>query len=98
MVRGNARSLAPAVLNLATNALQAATTDVDLELLARRGADGRAQIVVSDNGPGVPAHIRERIFEPFFTTRARGNGIGLAFVRSTIEAHHGSVRLADSTH
>jgi signal transduction histidine kinase len=45
----------------------------------------------------VPAQIRERIFEPFFTTRARGNGIGLAFVRSTIETHHGSVRLADST-
>jgi two-component system sensor histidine kinase FlrB len=97
MVRANAPSLVSAVLNLATNALQAATADLDLELLARRSGD-RAQIVVSDNGPGVPAQIRERIFEPFFTTRARGNGIGLAFVRSTIEAHHGSVRLADSTH
>jgi two-component system, sensor histidine kinase FlrB len=95
MVRANAPSLVSAVLNLATNALQAATTDVDLELLARRGADGRAQIVVSDNGPGVPAHIRERIFEPFFTTRARGNGIGLAIVKSVVEAHQGSVSLAD---
>jgi two-component system sensor histidine kinase FlrB len=97
MVRASAPSLVSAVLNLATNALQAATADLDLELLARRSGD-RAQIVVSDNGPGVPAQIRERIFEPFFTTRARGNGIGLAFVRSTIEAHHGSVRLADSAH
>jgi two-component system sensor histidine kinase FlrB len=96
MVRASAPSLVSAVLNLATNALQAATADLDLELLARRSGD-RAQIVVSDNGPGVPAQIRERIFEAFFTTRARGNGIGLAFVRSTIEAHHGSVRLADST-
>ena len=81
-------------LNLATNALQAATADLDLELLARRSA-GRAQIVVSDNGPGVPAQIRERIFEPFFTTRARGNGIGLAIVKSVVEAHQGSVSLAD---
>ena len=95
MVRANAPSLVSAVLNLATNALQAANADLDLELLARREAD-RAQIVVSDNGPGVPLEIRERIFEPFFTTRARGNGIGLAFVKSTIEAHHGTVRLADS--
>ena len=86
-VRANAPSLVSAVLNLATNALQAATTDLDLELLARRAAPGRAQIVVSDNGPGVPAHIRERIFEPFFTTRARGNGIGLAIVKSVVEAH-----------
>jgi two-component system sensor histidine kinase FlrB len=96
MVRANAPSLVSAVLNLATNALQAATADLDLELLARRAADGRAQIVVSDNGPGVPAQIRERIFEPFFTTRARGNGIGLAIVKSVVEAHQGSVSLADA--
>lgn len=96
-VRANAPSLVSAVLNLATNALQAATADLDLELLARRAAPDRAQIVVSDNGPGVPAHIRERIFEPFFTTRARGNGIGLAIVKSVVEAHHGSVRLAESS-
>ena len=62
-------------------------------MLARRAAGGRAQIVVSDNGPGVPAHIRERIFEPFFTTRARGNGIGLAIVKSVVEAHRGSIHL-----
>jgi two-component system sensor histidine kinase FlrB len=97
MVRANAPSLVSAVLNLATNALQAATAGLDLELLARRAADGRAQIVVSDNGPGVPAHIRERIFEPFFTTRARGNGIGLAIVKSVVEAHQGSVSLADAS-
>jgi two-component system sensor histidine kinase FlrB len=96
MVRANAPSLVSAVLNLATNALQAATADLDLELLARRAADGRAQIVVSDNGPGVPAQVRERIFEPFFTTRARGNGIGLAIVKSVVEAHQGSVSLADA--
>ena len=96
MVRANAPSLVSAVLNLATNALQAATADLDLELLARRTAGGRAQIVVSDNGPGVPAHIRERIFEPFFTTRARGNGIGLAIVKSVVEAHQGSVSLAEA--
>jgi two-component system sensor histidine kinase FlrB len=95
-VRVSAPSLVSAVLNLATNALQAATADLDLELLARRGEGGRAQIVVSDNGPGVPEHIRERIFEPFFTTRARGNGIGLAIVKSVVEAHLGSVRLANS--
>jgi two-component system sensor histidine kinase FlrB len=93
-VRANAPSLVSALLNLASNALQAAGTGLDLEFLARRGAPGRAQILVSDNGPGIPSHLRERIFEPFFTTRAQGNGIGLAIVKSVIEAHHGSVSLA----
>ncbi|HEY2676452.1 MAG TPA: ATP-binding protein [Steroidobacteraceae bacterium] len=96
MVRANAPSLVSAVLNLATNALQAATGPLALELLAQRGSSGRAQIVVTDNGPGVPAPIRGRIFEPFFTTRARGNGIGLSIVKSVVDAHSGTVYLADS--
>ena len=95
-IRANAPSLVSAVLNLATNALQAAPANLDLELLARRSGEGRAQIVVSDNGPGVPLELRDRIFEPFFTTRARGNGIGLAIVKSVVEAHQGSVSLAAS--
>jgi two-component system sensor histidine kinase FlrB len=95
-VRANAPSLVSAILNLATNALQAASADLNLELLARRSESGGAQIVVSDNGPGIPAAIRERIFEPFFTTRTRGNGIGLSIVKSVVEAHRGSVHLAES--
>ena len=95
-VRANAPSLVSAVLNLATNALQAAPAELDLELLARRGDDGRAQIIVSDNGPGIAAPIRERIFEPFFTTRARGNRIGLAIVKSVVEAHRGRIHLAET--
>jgi two-component system, sensor histidine kinase FlrB len=96
-VRANAPSLVSALLNLASNALQAAATTLNLELLARRTPEGRAQIVVSDDGPGVPANIRERIFEPFFTTRASGTGIGLSIVKSVVEAHGGSVRLDASS-
>jgi two-component system sensor histidine kinase FlrB len=95
-VRANAPSLVSAVLNLATNALQASEGVLHLELLARRTREGRAEIVVSDDGPGVPLHLRERIFEPFFTTRARGNGIGLAIVKSVVEAHAGGVSLAET--
>ena len=95
-VRANAPSLVSAVLNLATNALQASEGVLHLELLARRTREGRAEIAVSDDGPGVPLHLRERIFEPFFTTRARGNGIGLAIVKSVVEAHAGGVRLAET--
>ncbi len=93
-VRANAPSLVSVLLNLATNALQAANGPLHLELLGRRTAGGRAQIVVRDDGPGIPQSLRERIFEPFFTTREHGHGIGLAIVRSVVEAHGGSVCLA----
>ncbi|MEJ5365526.1 MAG: HAMP domain-containing sensor histidine kinase [Desulfosoma sp.] len=46
---------------------------------------------VTDQGPGVPEEVSPRIFEPFFTTRAKGTGLGLAFVAQVARAHGGSV-------
>jgi two-component system, sensor histidine kinase FlrB len=96
VVHASASALASALLNLAINAIQAAPGELSLELLARRGAPGRAEILVRDDGPGIAPALRARIFEPFFTTRARGNGIGLAIVKSVVEAHQGTARLADT--
>jgi len=92
----NAPAFVSAVLNLATNAMQAAHSNLEIELLARRSAGGRAEIVVSDNGPGIAEHLKARVFEPFFTTRARGTGLGLAIVKSIVEAHRGGIRLDPS--
>jgi two-component system sensor histidine kinase FlrB len=52
-------------------------------------------LIVHDNGPGVPATLRDRIFEPFFTTRSNGTGLGLAVVQSVARAHGGIARVAD---
>lgn len=96
---GNREALGGALLNLVSNAFQAAgpgarvtvTADVSTEL------DGHtASIAVTDNGPGVPAAIRRRIFDPFYTTRANGTGLGLAVVRSVAEAAGGQVRVEDA--
>ncbi len=86
-----------AVINLMTNAMQAApreTVDVRAEL---DPDDPRfVRITVRDRGSGVPPEAVPRLFTPFFTTRAAGTGLGLAIVRRVAEAHGGDVRLAPS--
>ncbi len=57
--------------------------------------DGRMEIVVEDNGPGIPAANLERIFDPFFTTKHTGTGLGLAIVHRIIEAHGGQITAAN---
>ena len=50
---------------------------------------------VEDTGPGIDPGAMDKIFQPYFTTKPKGQGIGLGltFVRSIIEAHHGLIRV-----
>lgn len=82
-----------ALLNLTTNAIQAAGSDVRLIIETRRAADGAIEVRVTDNGPGIPPDLHDKIFEPFFTTRSSGTGLGLAVVRAVMEGHRGAVSL-----
>ena len=82
------------LLALIQNAEQA-TTDQPAPRLwvqARQSRGGRLQIVVRDNGPGVPAGLERQIFLPFFSARDGGNGIGLTVVRQLMYGMGGRVR------
>ncbi|MEP7350389.1 MAG: ATP-binding protein [Sphingorhabdus sp.] len=50
----------------------------------RRSLKLPVEIAISDNGPGVPAHIEEELFSPFVTTKRDGQGLGLAIVRKLV--------------
>jgi PAS domain S-box-containing protein len=88
------------VLNLVVNAMQAvqkqARSDSEIAIVARR-TDARALLEVEDNGPGVPAHDRDRIFDPFFSTKeaGEGTGLGLFVCRNIVRELGGDIAVED---
>ncbi len=86
--------LGQVVLNLLLNAAQALRPESkhDNAISVKVGqAEGCAQILISDNGPGIPAEHMERIFDPFFTTKETGSGLGLAICRELLSQARGTI-------
>jgi signal transduction histidine kinase len=85
------------VVNLVNNAIQAIVQDGSPggRILVETSHDGEGwlDLVVEDNGPGVPEEHLPRIFESFFTTKNEGIGMGLTICKSIVEAHLGTLSL-----
>jgi signal transduction histidine kinase len=95
-VAGHAPLIEQVLVSILANARDAVAESPDkrkvVAVSAGRSAGGRVWVRVADNGPGVPAAIRDRIFEPFFTTKPEGQGAGLGLAVS-----YGIVRDAGGT-
>jgi two-component system nitrogen regulation sensor histidine kinase GlnL len=103
--RGDREQLIQAVLNITHNAAQALTQrrqDGDARIVlrtraARQVTIGRTryrlalELHIEDNGPGVPAEIRDRIFFPLVSGRDGGSGLGLTLAQDFIQQHHGLI-------
>jgi signal transduction histidine kinase len=77
--------------NLVKNALDSSHSGTSIRVSA--SADGRVwRLHIEDQGEGIPEENLDKIFEPFFTTRAKGTGLGLAFVKQVVTAHNGKIR------
>ena len=88
MLRCNRDTLTGAVTNLIDNALQAGTPNPSLKVSLRLIED-QLSISVVDTGSGMSPALLARIGEPFHTTRAQGTGLGVAVVKSVVQAHGG---------
>ena len=95
-ILGQYDPLRRAFANLLRNAAEAmgGRGPIDVEV----ARDGQGLVVtIADHGPGIPEELRPRVFEPYFTTKRDGTGLGLALVRQTIEAHHGTIQVSETT-
>jgi len=84
-----------AMLNLLINARDAgaSTADVTAQITGKR-----VTVIVADNGPGLPASVRDTLFQPLVTTKANGTGLGLSLVYFVVRAHDGEIEvLSDPT-
>ena len=88
---GDAHQLQHLFVNLALNAVQAMErTGGRLRIEARRAED-RAEVRITDDGPGIPESVAARLFQPFASSRAQGFGLGLFSAKRIVEAHGGTI-------
>lgn len=83
------------LLDNAIDALQEQTGPRVIRISTAHKADS-VQVVISDNGPGIPSEIQSRIFEPFYTTKSVGQGTGLGLdiaYRIVVLRHQGDIRV-----
>ena len=95
-VLGNKNALTGAIQNLIHNSIQV-LKDNDIAdgciKLTAHCEHNFAYVHIKDNGCGIEKVLSEKIFEPFYTDKAQGTGLGLAVVKSVVDAHQGSVSL-----
>ena len=82
--------LSEVLSNLIVNALEAQPEGGRVRVSLSR-SDGRLEIIVDDDGPGISAELRGKIFQPYFTTKATGTGLGLSIVARRIDEMGGTM-------
>ena len=90
-VRIDSDLIKQAVLNVVLNGIQAMGTNGGTLSLAAYRDDGVISVAIRDQGPGIPAEVRDKIFNLYFTTKKGGSGIGLAMTYRVLQLHNGSV-------
>jgi PAS domain S-box-containing protein len=94
-IDGDPSQIQQVLINLVRNAFDAMRdtppSGRKVEIATTYNGDGTICVAVRDYGSGIPEPTLERLFEQFFTTKEEGLGMGLAIVRSIVEAHGGSI-------
>lgn len=85
------------ILSIVSNAIDAMEDQIDkgIKVSVNGGELNNIQIVIQDNGPGIPSELREEILKPFFTTKpvGKGTGLGLSVAMEIMQKHGGSLEI-----
>jgi signal transduction histidine kinase len=91
-LRFDPAELRQVLLNIMMNGLHVMPEGGLLLIKACCTARGERMLIqIADEGPGIPAELRQRVFEPFFTTKAGGTGLGLAICNSIVKRYNGEI-------
>jgi signal transduction histidine kinase len=90
LVTADGRRLSEALLNLASNALEATPRGGAVKVVVEPAAGG-GNVQVCDSGAGMGSAVLEKVGTPFFTTREGGTGLGVALARAAITSHGGTL-------
>lgn len=96
MIKIDPHRIEQAVLNLLFNAIEAQPDSGKIYLSSRQVKHGKRtmlEIIVGDNGLGIPKEMLDHVFDPMFTQKKKGSGIGLNNVKRIVEAHGGEVEI-----
>ncbi|MCP4037676.1 MAG: ATP-binding protein, partial [bacterium] len=83
-----------ALINLIRNAAESRTHGAAVRVETRRRGEW-AEVLITDDGGGIPEGDRSRVFDPFYTTRldAGGSGLGLSVVHGVVQNHRGTLSI-----
>lgn len=97
-VAGHSIRLEQVFINLFQNALEAVDSKENGGLVKVRVHEQEKKVIVtvSDNGPGMPTHIRENLFSPFNTSKEKGLGLGLVIVKEIVTDYGGTISAENS--
>jgi C4-dicarboxylate-specific signal transduction histidine kinase len=95
LIEGDPIQIQQVLVNLVSNALDAMRetppNQRKVEISTAGNGDGEVRLSVRDHGTGIRSEVHEQLFDQFFTTKEQGLGMGLAIVRSIVEAHGGKI-------
>lgn len=96
LIMGDESQLKQVIINLFSNAFDATAEGGEISVSTRKTEESGVELIVEDNGCGIPVDHLDKLFEPFFTTKkvGQGVGVGLSTCYAIVNNHNGEINVS----